>query len=40
MGTLSGEATLSFLFLPSVFIGINSKRKGFAPVEADSFCKW
>ena len=37
MGTLSAEATLPFSFLPPFFMEINSYRKRFAPLRANSF---
>ena len=36
-GYLSGETALLFSFLPPFLIGINSLRKEFAPVGANSF---
>ena len=35
--TFSGEATLPFSFLPPFSIGVNSYRKEFAPLGANSF---
>ena len=37
MGSLLGEATLSFSLFPVLLIGVNSKRKAFAPIGANSF---
>ena len=37
MGTLSGEATLLLSFLPPVSLRVNSYRKEFAPIGANSF---
>ena len=37
MGTLSGETTLLFLFLPPLSTGVNSLRKELAVIGANSF---
>lgn len=37
MGTLSGETTLSFSFLPSFSMGVNFSRKELAPLGANAF---
>ena len=37
MGNLSREETMLFSFLPHFCMGVNSKRKEFAPLEASSF---